>query len=105
MAYSFCPKKQIMTYAEGVKKAHDKLPRNIQKKVDTGKRLTKAEKELVKGHEELEADLLRQPEERTAFEGFHEDYENDVFIRTLLTGDDSEDELISSDEASLSSAS
>jgi hypothetical protein len=104
-AYSFCAKAQIMTYEDGVKKKHDKLPPNVQKKVDAGRKLTKAEKELVKGYEEMEADLLRQPEERTAFEGFHEDYENDVFIRTLMTGEDSGEELISSDEESLSSAS
>jgi hypothetical protein len=106
-AFSFVPPKNFVAYDKGVEKGYDKLPNKIQKKLDSEKNLTKAERALVAGHDELNADLLKQPEERISFDGYHELYEDDDYVQSLLDAEDSEDELFSSDddESLVSSAS
>lgn len=98
VAYSFCTPAQIVSYEKGVEKGHDKMEPKTQRKIDLGKKLTAQESELIKGLDKMKDDLVRIPEERTKFDGFFEDHENDVYIRTFLTGEDSGEELISSDD-------
>ena len=64
-AYSFLPPKQFKMYNEGLAMNLGTLPTKIQKKVDSGKTLTKKENDLVRGLEEMRADLAKAPEERT----------------------------------------
>lgn len=96
-AYSFVTKKSCLTYEEGVARGCDKLAKNIQKKLDAGKSLSKTEQCAVEGLEELKGDLKKKPEDRKhmdmgAFKELHElESEDDSVVEDQIDVDELED--------------
>ena len=62
--FSFIPQRSFTSYENGVKKGYDKLPKNIQKKVDGSGKLTKADSNVIQRLEEMREDLKKEPKER-----------------------------------------
>jgi len=75
-AYSFVPGNKITPYEKGQGLGYCKIPKKIQKKVEKKQRLTKTEEQIKRGLKEIEADMLRDTNERAAWMmQFKEDYE------------------------------
>ncbi len=77
-AYSFIPEKSTFTYEQGCSKGYDKIPDKLQKKLDTGKKLTDNETLIIDGLEQLKNDANQPAEERIPWIfDFEEEYEMD----------------------------
>ena len=77
-AYSFYQASKIIEYEKGLEKGKDKLPPSIQKKLDKGKKLTKSEKQIVEGLEQISGDAKREASERVSWlPSWKEDWEED----------------------------
>jgi len=63
-SFSFMNQKAIVSYNEGIKQSHDKLPSKIKKKITAGKKLTVTENILVKGLGELKDESELSKEDR-----------------------------------------
>ena len=83
-AFSFLPAKSVISYEEGVKKGHDKLPLKLQKKINAGKKITAGEELKKRGLEEIAEDAKLPKEERQKwlFE-FEEEYELEEELEEL----------------------
>ena len=101
LAYSFIANSSIKTYEQGVEKGLDKPLQKVQKKFDSGKKLTKKEQETMNAFKALQEDLAKDVKERRNKEPIQENYENDDFVRVLITGedDDSDGEPLEDDES------
>mmetsp|Transcript_5331 Transcript_5331/g.7911 ORF Transcript_5331/g.7911 Transcript_5331/m.7911 type:complete len:927 (-) Transcript_5331:116-2896(-) len=76
LGYSFIPTKSILTYEEGCKKGYEKISPRLQKKIDSGKKLTENEVLQVDGLEQMKNDIKLPPEERIQWIfDFEEEYE------------------------------
>ena len=75
--YSFVPCTKITNCERGCEDSNPEIPQKIQKKLETGKRLTANETMLVKGLEQISADVKLEPSERSPWLfDFDEDYED-----------------------------
>lgn len=63
-AFSFIPGNKIVSYENGVKRGLDKIPPNIQRKLDGNKPLNGTEKTIVTGLSDMEEDEKLPLEER-----------------------------------------
>lgn len=77
-AYSFYQASKIVSFEKGLEKGKDKLPPAIQKKIDKDKKLTKTEKQIVKGLEQIADDAKLEASERASWlPEWQEDWEDD----------------------------
>jgi len=77
-AYSFYQPSKIVDYEKGVEKGKDKVPSSIKKKLDNGKKLSKSEKQIVEGLEQISGDAKLEASERVSWlPSWKEDWEED----------------------------
>mmetsp|Transcript_8994 Transcript_8994/g.13982 ORF Transcript_8994/g.13982 Transcript_8994/m.13982 type:complete len:886 (+) Transcript_8994:116-2773(+) len=62
--YTQSKRKELILYDEGEKRGLHQLDEKVQRKLDNGKKLSKAEEQAVKGYEQLESELAKQPSQR-----------------------------------------
>ena len=62
--YSLLPSKSIIPYEKAKSKGMHQLPKAIKKKFDGNKKLSKLESDVVRGYQEMEEDLLKEPSQR-----------------------------------------
>lgn len=62
--YSLVTKKKFVSYEVGVKKGYHTLPATVQKKINAGRKLTKAEEDHLRAWKEMEEDVAKEPSER-----------------------------------------
>jgi len=92
--YSFYQANKIMSYEKGSKKGSDKVPPGIQKKLDSNKKLTKTDKQIVKGLEQIVEDAQLEPSERVAWlPEWEEDWEDDDNFDDDLEEEDEEEDM------------
>ena len=65
--YSFYQANKIVSYEKGLEKGTEKVPSGIQKKLDGNKKLTKTDKQIVKGLEQIAEDSQLEASERVAW--------------------------------------
>ena len=99
--YSFYQANKIVSHDKGLEKGNDKVPPGIQKKLDGNKKLTKTDKQIVKGLEQIAEDAQLEPSERVAWlPEWAEDWEDDDNFDDKLEEDEEEDELEDDDSRS-----
>ena len=77
VGYSFVPYNKFMSYEAGQKANHHVLPQKIEKKLDSGKKLTASEAQRVEGLDQINSDINLEPSERTTWLfDFEEDYDD-----------------------------
>lgn len=105
--YSFYQANKIVSYEKGLEKGTDKVPSGIQKKLDGNKKLTKTDKQIVKGLEQIAEDSQLEASERVAWlPEWEEDWEDDDnFDDELEEGEDDEEEELEDDGSTAASRS
>lgn len=73
--FSFLPKKDLISYADGVKQGLGKAPDRIKKKVESGKKLGAMDSLQWHGRKELETEIMLPKEERMAWIEIVEDHD------------------------------
>mmetsp|Transcript_17406 Transcript_17406/g.26425 ORF Transcript_17406/g.26425 Transcript_17406/m.26425 type:complete len:859 (+) Transcript_17406:232-2808(+) len=76
--YTQSKRKDFILYEEGEKKGLHQLSEKIKSKLEKGKKLTRTEEQAVRGYEQLEAELKKDPSERRSenFQEVHESVQN-----------------------------
>ena len=105
--YSFYQAIKIVSYEKGLEKGNGKVPAGIQKKLDGNKKLTKTDKQIVKGLEQIAEDSQLEASERVAWlPEWEEDWEDDDnFDDELEEGEDDEEEELEDDGSTSASRS
>jgi len=91
--FSFVQSNKVISYEEGCKQHCNKLPAKIEKSLETGKRLTANESQLVTGLEQISIDAKLDRADRCPwlFE-FEEDYEDYLDAIDDVTSEEDNDE-------------
>lgn len=88
VGYSFVPYNKFMSYEEGRKSNHHGVPQKIEKKLESGKKLTASEAQRVEGLDQINSDIKLDPSERTTwlfdFEEDYDDYLNQIDDETSV---------------------
>merc|ERR1712232_564496 len=63
-AYSLVPRKNFITYEDGCKLGYDTLPKKIQSKQDSGKKLSGSEEFISLGIAQIKKEFEKNPEDR-----------------------------------------
>ena len=101
--YSFYQSNKIVSFEKGVDKGNDKVPPGIQKKIDGNKKLTKTDKQIVKGLEQIAKDAQLEASERVAWlPEWEEDWEADDNLEDQLEEDDEEEDMEEDDSIAAS---
>ena len=101
--YSFYQSNKIVSFEKGVDKGNDKVPPGIQKKIDGNKKLTKTDKQIVKGLEQIAEDAQLEASERVAWlPEWEEDWEADDNLEDQLEEDDEEEDMEEDDSIAAS---
>lgn len=101
--YSFYQSNKIVSFEKGVDKGSDKVPPGIQKKIDGNKKLTKTDKQIVKGLEQIAEDAQLEASERVAWlPEWEEDWEADDNLEDQLEEDDEEEDMEEDDSIAAS---
>lgn len=91
--YSFVPCTKFFSCESGVENNHNVIPQKILKKIENGKRLTANERMLLKGLEQITADVKLEPSKRSPWLfDFEEEY--DDYLMEIDDEISDEDEII-----------
>jgi len=66
-AFSFYSASKIVDYEEGIRRRHNEIPSIIQKKVDENNKLSKTEKQILKGLGQIAEDAALDPSDRISW--------------------------------------